>query len=76
MRDETRERAVVGQEQQTLGLDIQAPHRLDAAAQAARDEVEDGVPSPLVGDGRDEPARLVEQQVGARAGRRADAALI
>jgi hypothetical protein len=31
-----REIAVVGQDQQTLGLHIEPPHRLDLAAQAAR----------------------------------------
>src|SRR5271165_4423663 len=56
-----REAAVVGQQQETLGVDVEAPDR-DQPRKVRRQRVEYGCPAIRIARGGDEPARLMEQK--------------
>jgi len=54
--------AVVGEEQQTLGVEVEAPDRIQLA-RVGRQEIEDDGPAGRIAPGGDVSARLVEEQV-------------
>ena len=68
--------AVVGEEDQALGVLVEAADRVEAraAGELARDEVHDGPLGVAVLDGRGDAGRLVEGEVEAVLGRGADRA--
>ena len=70
--EHAREAAVVGQQQQPLGVDVEPADR-DDARQILGQRVEDGRAALGVARGRDEPARLVEEEQTRALGRRAAA---
>ena len=64
-------RAVVGQDEQALGVLVEPADRVEPAAlgeQRGRDHVEDGLRGVAVADRRRHAGRLVEQQVFGRRG--------
>ncbi len=66
MRDPLRELAVVGEQQQALGLVVEPPHRDQGLAPVLRHELNDRRPPGIVLDRGQVAARLVQQQVAMR----------
>lgn len=61
--DPLRELPIRGQEQQPLGMEVEAADREEAVAQSIRDELHDGGPTLVVSHRGQHPFGLVEEQV-------------